>query len=381
MTGGSVDADHRSVQSDRVAWRLQVLGAQAASLRGGRGHRATDTARWVATGIHRRAELAVVGRHLCAVAAARIQTAIRAELQRTHRVSRELIAPVVDENPFRLQPIPADRQPRQSATGHAAIDIRARGSRAGVLQHAWCTPRRRCPADRRVVAVEHIQIRLRRITGIDRHPQQAMISRAVDLGAQVGNHPRLAAERLVEQDPSALFGHVGAAVGQKPYDRGLRRSTQNDRVGEPTRQDRALGARHGHDATNTPTITTTRPTPLITATSTTMSEPHHPTTPRLPELLEPQSTTSHAQFSNLDRSYPRQSLRSADQADGAATRSASGLPTLLGSPARPRIARRLLIGGERPAAAGLKLACPRAGAGSANPCVVLAPKSTRSCRR
>jgi hypothetical protein len=42
----------------------------------------------------------------------------------------------------------------------------------------------------------------------------------------------------------------------------------------------------------------------------------------------------------------------------AAPRSGSGLATLLGSPPRPRIARRLLIGSERPAAAGLELVWP-----------------------
>jgi class 3 adenylate cyclase len=60
-----------------------------------------------------------------------------------------------------------------------------------------------------------------------------------------------------------------------------------------------------------------------------------------------------------------------------------GSATLLGSPARPRIACRLLIGSERPAAAGagLNLVCPRGVAGGAHSCVVLAPKSTRRCRR
>jgi hypothetical protein len=62
------------------------------------------------------------------------------------------------------------------------------------------------------------------------------------------------------------------------------------------------------------------------------------------------------------------------------TPSRSGLATLFGSPPRPRIARRLLIGSERPAPVRLPRGWPSGSAG-ANPCVGPAPKATRSCRR
>jgi len=60
---------------------------------------------------------------------------------------------------------------------------------------------------------------------------------------------------------------------------------------------------------------------------------------------------------------------------------ASGLTALLGSPPRPRVAGRLLIGGQRPPAAGLTLAWPSGVTGRANPCVGRAPEPTRSCGR
>ena len=82
-----------------------------------------------------------------------------------------------------------------------------------------------------------------------------------------------------------------------------------------------------------------------------------------------------AEAIRLDRSGER-SIR--ETALGRSQRRAGGdLPTLLGSPPRPCIARCLLIGRQRPAATSLKPVCPRGLAGSADSCVVLAPRLTR----
>jgi len=71
-----------------------------------------------------------------------------------------------------------------------------------------------------------------------------------------------------------------------------------------------------------------------------------------------------------------------DAAWGAISAAFWGLAAaLLGSPPRPRVAGRLLIGGERPPAAGLTLARPSGVTGRANPCVRFAPEPTRSCGR
>ena len=63
----------------------------------------------------------------------------------------------------------------------------------------------------------------------------------------------------------------------------------------------------------------------------------------------------------------------------AITAAVSGSATLLGSPPCPRIARRLLIGGERSAAASQGPVRPRGAGGSANPRIGPLQQPTRSC--
>ncbi len=224
---GGVDADDRAVERRRIARRAQVLAPQGAALGARRRHRAPDAPWRVAAGIDGIPVLPVVGeREARAVAGARVQRPVRAEVDGSYRVARVLLAPVLDQHLLRAgHDIAVRLESREPSADHAAVRGRAGGRRARV------TPARRCArrAELVVVRVEDVDVRALREVRIERHPQKAAIPEVVDVRREVREGRRSRVGEAVEDlDRAALLGDEDPAVGRKAHHRRVRQPAERD---------------------------------------------------------------------------------------------------------------------------------------------------------
>ena len=96
-----VDPDDRPVERRRVARRPHILAPQCTPLCGRRRERCADPSGRVAARVSRVAVLAPIGEvEARTLAPARVERPVGAEEERTDRVARVLLAPVVDEHLF-----------------------------------------------------------------------------------------------------------------------------------------------------------------------------------------------------------------------------------------------------------------------------------------
>ena len=211
-----VDAEERPVQAGGVAGGAQVLAAQRAALGGGWGENSADATRRVAAGVERAAVLAVVDEvEAGSVAAAHVQGAVGAEVERADRVARILLAPVLDQHLLG----PGHRVARGSEARDPPADdapVVGRTRRAGTAVEGGARgPPARCGAtDCGVVGVEHIDVGVRREVRVERQPQQPAVPEVVHLRPQVREDVRLHVRQRVEDlDETALLGDEDASVG------------------------------------------------------------------------------------------------------------------------------------------------------------------------
>ena len=176
----------RMIEPSSVVGSLDVrrswLRSEPPSALGG-DHRAADTARRVTTGVDRVPVLPVVGeREAGSVAGTRVKRPVRAELDRSRRVARVLLAPVLDQHLLRAgHHVAARLESREASADHAAVGGRARGRGAGVPP----TRRRARRAELVVVGVEDVDVRVGREVRVERHPEQAAIPEVVDVRREV----------------------------------------------------------------------------------------------------------------------------------------------------------------------------------------------------
>jgi len=162
--GERVDAQERAVKGLGVGRGEPVLAAERPSLAGGRRLGAAHAHRGVAARVLGDPHLAVVdevgaGR----VSAGHVQRAVRAELDVSDRVGGRLLAPVLDQDLLRAARRVALRgQVGQPAARHAPV-----GGGPG-RRGAAVVPGRCGAADRSVVGVEDVDVRLGREIGMDR---------------------------------------------------------------------------------------------------------------------------------------------------------------------------------------------------------------------
>ncbi len=191
------------------------------------------------------AELAPVGVvEAGAVAAADVEIAVLAEVERAGRVARELLAPVVDERRLAGRPVRADGgQAAEAAADHAAVGRGAGRRWTGVGRLACHAPLGGRAADHGVEGVEDVDVVVRREVGVDRQPQQAAVPEVIDLRAQVGDDGvGVGREVREELDQAALLGDQHAAVRKEAHDGRVRQAGEDGALGKA----RLLVARDRH---------------------------------------------------------------------------------------------------------------------------------------
>ena len=160
-----------------------------------------DAARRIAARIQRAAVLAVVDEvEARAVAAADVERAIGAEVERPHRVARILLAPVLDQHLLGSDHrVAGRRQPGEAAAHDAAVGRRSGWRRAPVGRRARRAPARRGAADRRVVGVQHVHVRVVRKAGVEGEAEQSRGPRSCGPGSS-GRRRRRAVESVSESN-------------------------------------------------------------------------------------------------------------------------------------------------------------------------------------
>ena len=235
-----VHAQDRAAEAGRVPGVSAILRSQGTTLRAGRRLGATDHRRRVSARVARNPVLPPVGDVVVrALTRADVQRTVGAERQRSERVARVLLAPVLDQHLLE-----AAAQARQPACDDAAVLHRARRRRALV------TPAR----ERRrvrvlVVGVEDIHVRPPGPeAGVELHPEQSPVPEVVDLPAEIRVEGRRRVAEVVEHlDPAGLLGDEDPAVGREPHRRRLLQPAQRDRVLEADggRREQPLGRIRG----------------------------------------------------------------------------------------------------------------------------------------
>ena len=166
---GRVHADHRPVEDGRLSrGPPEALAAEGAALRRRRRQRRPDAPGRVTAGIlggddweGRPAELPVIGVvEVRAVSGTRVQRAVQPEVEVAHRVARELLAPVVDED-LLSRARAGDRQTRHTPAHDTTV-----GGRTGRLRTGVVPDRGRAP-DGGVVGVKDIGVRRRGVVRIE----------------------------------------------------------------------------------------------------------------------------------------------------------------------------------------------------------------------
>src|SRR5205085_2754311 len=148
----------------RGRWRAQVLAAQRAALGSWRrGERPSWVVARVVAGVVRVSELPVIRRPKArAVTAADVQRTVGTERDRTDGVTRELLAPVLDEDLLSaVRDVAVRSQPRQAGRYDAPEGVDAGRTRARVgVRRRSRTPlgSRSRVAENVVVRVEHVQV-------------------------------------------------------------------------------------------------------------------------------------------------------------------------------------------------------------------------------
>ena len=233
---GLVDAQHGAVERDRVRRRAQVLAPQGAALGRGRCQGAAAVAGRVAAGVERVPVLSPVREvEARAVAAAHVERAVRAERELADRVTRVLLAPVLDQHLLRSGRDAvggADREAREPAADDAPVGGRAVQRRARVRVDAG-RPEPWERRDRRllVVGVEDVDVRLGRVVRVDGQAEHPPVPEVVGVGRQVDRRRRRAVVQAVERlDQAALLGDERTAVGSEPECRRIREAREDVRL-------------------------------------------------------------------------------------------------------------------------------------------------------
>ena len=179
------------------------------------------------------------------VAAGHVQRAVSTELERSHRMARVLLAPVLDQHLLGTRHhVAVGLEAREPPAHDAAIVGRTRRCRATVRCHAGRAPTRSCAADRGVVRVQDVHVRLGRELRMERHAEQTAIPEVVDVGPQIGEHGRGGVGEVVEHlDQAALLGHEDATVRREAELRRVRQAGERHLLPEPDGRRRA-GGRH-----------------------------------------------------------------------------------------------------------------------------------------
>jgi hypothetical protein len=144
-----------------------------------------------------------------AVTARDVEGSVGAEGERAHRVTRVLLAPIVDQDLLRAgHGVSVCGQARETAADDAPVARRARWVRTGVA------PGRGRPSDGRVERVEDVDVRsARRELRVQRKPEQPAVPEVVHLGRQVREQRRRGVAETVEDlDPAALLSDEDAPV-------------------------------------------------------------------------------------------------------------------------------------------------------------------------
>jgi hypothetical protein len=152
-------------------------------------------------------------------------------------VAGVLLAPVVDEHLLGSgHDVPADLQSRHPPRHQTAIGSRPGRGRAGVV------PGRRGAADRGVVRIEHVDIRVAREVRRQRHPEQPTVPVVVDLAGQVCKGDRVrVGQALKDLDYAVLLADEDPPVGRELQHRRVGQTAQRDRVAKPSGQRRRPG--------------------------------------------------------------------------------------------------------------------------------------------
>ncbi len=153
-------------------------------------------------------------------------------------MTRILLAPVLDQD--LLGPghrVARGLEAREPAGDDAAVARCARRRGAPVGEHAWRAPARRNTADRRIVGVEDVDVRVRRKAGVEGEAEQAPIPEVVHVRAQVGEDGRSRVGEIVEDlDQPALLGHEDTPVGREPDDGGIGEAAEDNGLLETARK-------------------------------------------------------------------------------------------------------------------------------------------------
>ena len=204
---------------------------------------APDAAGRVAAGIERASVLAPVGEvEAGAVSAARVERSVGAEREGARRMTRVLLAPVLDEDLLRARhqsPAAWSRESRplttQPSTG------RAGRRRARIGRRSGGSPARRRASDRSVVRVEDVDVGIARERRRQRHSKQAAIPEVVDLGAEVGEDRRRRVGHVREHlDEAALLRDEHPAIAREPNHGRIDEAAEHDALREPGGQCRRL---------------------------------------------------------------------------------------------------------------------------------------------
>jgi hypothetical protein len=223
-----IDPQDGAVERRGVTRRAQVLGPQGPALAGRRAQIRPRRRRRIAAGV---ALLPVVVEGEARALAARdVELPVGAEDERSDRMARVLLAPIVDQDLLRPgHDVAARRQAGETTADDAAAGCRTGRRWARVRVDAGRSVLRRSPADVRVVRVEHVDVRARREIRVERHSQQPAIPEVVDVPVQVREDRRRCVRQVVEDlDHTALLGYEHAAVGREAERRGIREPAEED---------------------------------------------------------------------------------------------------------------------------------------------------------
>ena len=236
--GRGVYAEDRSVQHSWLTRRPpQALASKRSASGRRRGHRATHSGGRIAAWIlrrrwgiaHRPPELAIVGIvEARAFPCADVEHAVGSEPQVAQRMAWELLAPVVDEHLLGAgHHVAQGLEPREAAADDAAV----RGG-AGVRRAAVGPERCHAP-DRRVVCVEHVDVRIGGKVWGEGDAHQPAVPEVVDVRAQVGKQGRRnVRQAAIHEDPTALLRDEDPTVVGETHAHRVCESAQCDRVRE-----------------------------------------------------------------------------------------------------------------------------------------------------
>ena len=230
--GVGIDANHRTVERQRITGCPEILGAQCSPFSSRQRLQLADSHRGIAATVALRALPVVRLAGEGPVAGAREQRPVRPEGERGDRVRRPLLTPVLDQRHPTDHAVAGELQSHQSTTDDALAG--SGRCRAVLVAGSHRSVGRRRSSNGGVVGIERVQVRASGVGGVELDGEQPAAIGGVHLGGEVDQDRGIGIVDVVEHlDRAALLSHEHVTIGANSSEVGRSSPDTTSRSSKP----------------------------------------------------------------------------------------------------------------------------------------------------